>query len=452
MSPRRWLRSWLPTRPRPVARSRKPRLGIESLEDRSTPSVGFGSAAALDTGGGWMTDIAVDSAGNTYLTGSGELTKFNPDGSLAWSRGLQGSAGNDVAVDAGGNVVLAGEFSGTLTLDSVSLTSQAGSADGYVIRLDSTGTAVWGSRLGGSGWDLADHVDVDAAGNAFVTGLIDIDGARDLFVARLDATSGNTTWYRQLVDSGSFYWGEGRGGIALDNSGNVLVSGSFAGSVDFDPGPGTYTLTSGGRSVQPSEAGFVLKLSSAGNFVWADVFQASQWSHSKAGSLGVDAANNVYVMGTFDDTVDFDPSKKKLTLSTPGDADIFVAKLNSAGSLMWARSMGSNQHDGQRGDMTVDAAGNVYLTADVGALASFGSITLTDGGTAVAKLDSSGTFLWAVSIAGTSPTGIALDGSGNLTIVGIFFAVGPVDFDPTAGIYELTTAERMSFLLKLTQS
>ena len=90
-------------------------------------------------------------------------------------------------------------------------------------------------------------------------------------------------------------------------------------------------------------------------------------------------------MGTFAGTVDFDPSKKKLNLTNAGGMDVYVAKLNSAGALIWAASMGRTDHDGHRGDMTVDAAGNVYVTAEVGAGATFGSFTLTDGGTALAK-------------------------------------------------------------------
>jgi uncharacterized repeat protein (TIGR01451 family) len=412
---------------------------------------------------GWITYVAVDTAGNTYLAAGGQgVVKYNADETLAWARAF--GSPQALAIDGSGNVLVTGSFSGTIHLDSVTLTSQGTGNDAFVIRLDASGTALWGRQFGGPyDFDTGTAVTTDAAGNVYVTGRVnltagDLNNIMDVFAAKLDAATGNTVWYKQVggssIDSGT--------GISLDHAGNVLVCGSFIGSTDFDPGAGTYKLSSGGRSVQPASAAFILKLNNAGNFVWADAFQASNGSGSGAYNLAVDASNNVYVAGSFTGTVDFNPGNGKLTLPNAGGSDVYVAKLTSAGALIWAESMGGTDNDGQYGGLALDAAGNVYVTGNFGSpTANFGSFTLTNNSTNaggwdiyVTKLDTNGNFLWAVSAGGTGDDmadGIAVDNSGNIYLVGLYH--NTVDFDPGTGTDYLTSSsDRSSFLWKLTQN
>jgi hypothetical protein len=111
--------------------------------------------------------------------------------------------------------------------------------------------------------------------------------------------------------------------IAVDSSGNVYTTGYFAGTVDFDPGAGTTNLTSVG-----SEDGFVSKLDSSGNFVWAKSFGGS--SSDSVTSIAVDSSRNVYTTGNFRDTVDFDPGAGTTNLTSGGGTDVFILRLSSA--------------------------------------------------------------------------------------------------------------------------
>src|SRR5262249_17360667 len=138
------------------------------------------------------------------------------------------------------------------------------------------------------------------------------------------------------------------------------------GTVDFDPGPGTFSLTTASGV---SDA-FVLKLGPAGDFVWAQAFQTFGHANQSLGyDIALDAAGNVYTTGTFIGKVDFDPGSGKLFLSSIGSYDVFVTKLDVSGNLVWARSAGSANAD-HGNALSLDGSGNVYVIGDFGSLGS----------------------------------------------------------------------------------
>jgi hypothetical protein len=136
-----------------------------------------------------------------------------------------------------------------------------------------------------------------------------------------------------LLAGGDFVWAKGLGGtgndygasITVDSSGNVYAIGKYVGTVDFDPGAGTFNLTSaGGGDI------FVTKLDSSGNFVWA---RSMGGTGNEAGnSLALDSNSNVYLTGKFVGTADFDPGAGTFNLISTGSDDIFVSKLDSDGN------------------------------------------------------------------------------------------------------------------------
>src|ERR1035437_9575750 len=146
------------------------------------------------------------------------------------------------------------------------------------------------------------------------------------------------TFSLQLITLNSnaqnFLWAKSMGGtgndigysIALDASGNVYTTGYFYGTVDFDPGAGTFNLTSAGNY-----ALFISKLDASGNFVWA-----KQIGGTSSGALGqfisLDASGNIYTTGCFFGTVDFDPGAGTSNLTSSSTNDIFVSKLDASGN------------------------------------------------------------------------------------------------------------------------
>ena len=386
------------------------------------------------------------------------------DGDFVWAKGMGGTGfagGRGIAVDGTGNVYTTGNFNGTADFDpgpgTFNLTS-AGSSDIFVSKLDSAGNFLWAKAMGGPGDDFGAGIAVDNAGNVYTTGnfkgTADFDpgpgtfdltsaGNNDIFVSKLDS-AGNLVWAKAMGGTGDDFGV----GIVVDNAGNVYITGSFSGTVDFDPGPGAFNLTSAGNNDI-----FVLKLDSAGNFVWA---KAMGGTDEDAGyGITLDSASNLYVTGWFSATADFDPGPGTFSLTSAGDIDIFVSKLDSAGNFVWAKQMG-----GGGSGIAMDTAGNVCTTGSFYGTADFdpgpGTFNLTSASQDifVSKLDSAGNFLWAKQMGGTTindggqGNGIAVDGAGNIYTTGWF--KGTADFDPGLGTFNLTSAATVDiFVSKL---
>jgi hypothetical protein len=437
-------------------------------------SVG-GTRAEGDVGYG----IAVDSAGNVYITGyfwgtvdfdpgagtynltsAGEsdifVLKLDSSGNFVWVRSMGGTdtdRGYGIAVDSAGDVYTTGAFQGTVDFDpgagTYNLTS-AGRWDIFVSKLDSSGNFVWARSMGGTDHDGGRGIAVDSADNVYTTGFfqdtVDFDpgpgtydltsaGTSDIFVSKLNA-GGNFVWARSMGGTSS----DGASALALDSAGNVYTTGEFWGTADFDPGAGTYNLTlAGDRDI------FVSKLDSSGGCVWAKSIGGTE--RDVGTGIAVDSADNVYTAGRFEGTVDFDPGAGRYNLTSARYYDTFVSKLDSSGDFVWAKRMGGTESDVGRG-IAVDSAGNVYTTGEFRGTVDFdpgpGTYNLTSAGSAeifVSKLDSSGNFVWAKSMGGTSSDkgyGIAVDSAANVYTTGYFWET--VDFDPGAGTCNLTSA------------
>jgi len=437
--------------------------------------------------------VAVDGSGNVYVTGSfsetvdfdpgtgvfpltpagvndGFVMKLDAAGGFLWAIHLGGTSfdsGRGVAVDGSGNVYVTGSFSETADFDpgtGVSELTSAGSADGFVVKLDATGEFLWADRLGDTSDDSGIAVAVDGSGNVYATGYfqgtVDFDpgtgvseltsaGFVDGFVVKLDATTGGLVWAGRLGGTS----GDAGSGVAVDGSGNVYATGYFHSTADFDPDPvDTFNLVAAG-----SADGFVLKLDATGGFLWADRLGGNTGFDEGIG-VAVDGSGNVYATGYFQGTVDFDPGTGVSELTSAGTDDVFVVKLDTAGGLVWADRLGGTLSDRGAG-VAVDGSGNVYATGRFMGTADFDpdpvdTVDLVSAGDTdvfVVKLDAAGGFLWADRLGGTLSDevyGVAVDGSGNVHATGRFR--GTADFDPGTGVSELTSAgETDGFVVKL---
>ncbi len=163
-------------------------------------------------------------------------------------------------------------------------------------------------------------------------------------------------------------------------------------------------------------------------------------------------------MGSFQNTSDFDPdSIGTYNLTSAGVNDIYISKLDSGGNFIWAKQVGGLSYDLGNG-MTVDAIGNVYITGTFQDSADldpgFGVYNLVSFGASqdifISKLDSSGSFDWAVSLGGAHSdqgNGIEVDLSGNVFVTGFFF--DSIDFNTGAGINILPARSSDIFIIKL---
>ena len=375
---------------------------------------------------------------------------------LQWAKSMGGTSydqGLSIAVDAAGNVYTTGSYTGTVDFDpgaGIFYLTSNGVTDIFVTKFDVSGNFVWAKSIGGTAADRGNGIVIDSGGNILLTGYfgrtVDFDpnggidsltsvGSYDIFISKLNS-SGNLLWAKDMGGLNNDW----ANSITVDSTGNVYTTGYFEGTSDFDPGIGIFNLIVSG----PSEAIFVSKLDSSGNFVWAKSFGG--YNQAIGQSITTDASENVYTTGYFRGTIDFDPGSGVYNL-TSGPQDIFISKLDAVGNFVWAKNIGGETGAGPDYGISVavDKYGNVFSTGFFQGTVDFDPGAGTDSLTAIfsniyiSKLDASGNFVWAKSIGDTTGGegySIVLDAVGDIYIGGAYY--GTIDFDPRSGNFNLT--------------
>ena len=340
--------------------------------------------------------ITTDAAGNVYSTGYFQgtadfdpgvttfnlftipganemfISKLDGSGNFVWAKSLGGTnddVGFSIVLDTVGNIYTTGYFEGTADFDpgvgTFNLVA-VGNSDIFVAKLDAAGNFVWAKAMSGGSNEYGFSINLDAAGNVFTTGyflgIVDFDpgigtstltavGTDNVFISKLDA-AGNFVWVKGINGPN----GERGYSLVTDASGNIYTTGYFYGTTDFDPGSGTFNLTSPNGSSDI----FILKLDASGNFVWA---KAMGGPNSDRGlSIALDGVGNIYTTGVFDVTADFDPGLGTFYLTSTGFGDIFVSKLDASGNFVWAGSMGGTSGSDEGYSIALDGSGSIYTT------------------------------------------------------------------------------------------
>jgi hypothetical protein len=265
----------------------------------------------------------------------------------------------------------------------------------------------------------------DSVGNVYVSGLFrgahDFDSGPGVYVVNGNTTNDNA-FIAKLDPDGHLLWAKAFvstyesfvSSLALDGAGNVYSTGYFSNTTDFDPGAGTYTLTSNGYLDM-----FAAKLDPTGNFIWA--VSMGGINGDIAQSIAIAPSGNVYVTGSYRNTVDFDPGPGVAQLTTTISSDIFILKLDASGNFIWVKNIGGTSQDDYGNSLAIDYADNVYLTGSSSYLTDFdpgpGTFNLPFNPTGfVVKLDVSGNFMWAKGLGssgGGQGVAIVVDSVGN---------------------------------------
>lgn len=357
---------------------------------------------------------------------------------LEWEHEIGGAFEDHVIAvhtDDNGNVLVTGYFKGTIDFDPgvgvFNLSSNSNDQELFLLKLDPLGNFLWAFNLGdGGNTKTAGHdIKTNSNGDIFITGkfegnvdfdpgvgstLLTSDGFTDVFIAKYTST-GALTWAKKVGGS-SFDFGSS---INIDPNGNIIVTGNYAGTVDFDPGAATSNLSSGGANADV----FILKLDSNGDYLWAKSF--GDWS-SIAGYSAIDSQGNIYTVGKFLGTIDFDLGAGVFNLSSPTYLSSYILKLDSNGDFLWAGKI-SSSYNQEATSCAIDNDDNLILTGWFGASADFdiggGTQTMSSNGLTdpyTLKLDPQGGFIWVNTsgyLGGTSDEygqGVAVDNSNNV--------------------------------------
>jgi uncharacterized delta-60 repeat protein len=342
--------------------------------------------------------MAVDGSGNIYVTGTSvgpgscnfycndyATVKYNASGIQQWVARYNGPANDDdhpaaIAVDGSGNVYVTGASIGTTWPDY----------DYATIKYDASGNQVWVARYNGpaSDFDFATAIAVDSSGNVYVTGASEGSGTGpfDYATVKYDS-SGQQQWVARYNGPGND--DDEPYGIAVDDTGNVYVTGYSVGSKS-----GNDYAT--------------IKYNSDGQEQWVARYNGPSNSNDYGRSIGIDGSGNVYVTGS--------------SIGSSG-FDYATVKYDSSGQEQWAaRYNGPGNEDDEPSAMVVDSSGNVYVTGY-----STGSGTFYDYTTI--KYNTSGTEEWVARYNGEASLldiayAIALDASGNVYVTGWSVGLG----------------------------
>lgn len=425
-------------------------------------------------------DVVIDGAGNRYVAGyfqgspdfdddgqsdatsAGDddvfVAKYDASGTFQWVSTAGGSGpdnGLGIAIDGAGNSYVTGYFKGSADFDGdgqPDVTAAGGTNDDdvFIARYDDTGALQWVLSAGSQfAPEAGEGISVTATGDVLLAGSIggnaDFDddgqadvtapGSGDLFVAKYD-------------DTGSFQWANAGGGflidqglgIDVDDAGNSYVTGVFSGSADLNGDGQTDVNASGGFT----QNAFVAKYDAAGALVWANAAGGSMLARGQ--DIAVTGSGVSVVTGSFQGDADFD-GDGQTDVSSIGSADVFVAKYDATGGLEWVNGAGGNDFDEGFGIAT-DADGAAYVTGYFQLTPGFlgadfdgdGQVDVSGYGgldVFVAKYTPSGA-LGAVNGAGGDfndrGDGIGTDDAGNAFVTGSFEDEADFDGDDQADV------------------
>ena len=326
-------------------------------------------------------------AGNININGKNNfLIKYNAQGMVLWAKSLPGLVCKCVAVDPNGNPCIAGYFFDTVIVSKYTLIS-VGLNDFFAMKFDSLGNILWANSGGGSGNDIALAIACDVDGNTNITGSFEdyMDfgpnnsllslGKGDMFVAQYDSL-------------GNFYWATGGGSngedagtaIGADLTGNVFVTGFFNSTATFQNGS---IASTGGMNM------FIAKYNPYGFQQYIQPVNCN--TDIVPNGIGLDGSGNVYISGTFNGTAIF--GNKTIT-STRDDG--FVAAYDNNLNINWLNKMGGPGNDAALGIVS-DPESNIFVTGVFTGNSDFSGSNLTSEGNTdifLAKYDAAGRLLW----------------------------------------------------------
>ncbi|MGD1847256.1 MAG: T9SS type A sorting domain-containing protein [Salibacteraceae bacterium] len=346
------------------------------------------------------------------------------------------------AIDACGNTYCTGTFRNTMDLDpgpDTDMASASGAYDLFLIKLAPNGDYLWGFTTGGSQNDHPVGLAIDVqpgngCGNPVLIGnfaySINVDpingahqltgangGYQNAFALKLDEL-GNHIWSRSWGGSDELLASR----LHMDASGSLYITGKLKQTADLDPGPGTDI-----RTATNSHYGYLLKLDATGNHVWSKTID--DLGFTEFNSVLPDASGNLYIAGKFFGTITPNSSSPQTQISSNGDSDAIIKKIDANGNLIWTKTLGGTASDGVMSitvnqQQEVIVAGFFRETVDFDPGQSIQNRSSKGGiDMFILGLNANGDYKWVYTEGGSGndyPTSLLLDPSGNIYAMGIY--------------------------------
>jgi hypothetical protein len=332
---------------------------------------------------------------------------------------------NQILTDKYGNVYSAGQFKDSLLIDTALLinnSQQRTLSSIYILKHDSSGNLIWAKGVHSNYFAIVRSMALDSSDNIYLTGDFggqvdfDPDPINQYFIGdTINVFSTIETFVCKLSANGVFVWAKSfeqknvsplpwfelnRGlSIEIDNNQDVIITGIFTDTVDFDPSSNTFYLNSVYNPLNINSGisnTYLVKLTNDGLLKWVKNFgQLHYVNNYDTDHLEVDSLGNIYLAGTFYDSLSFDSDTGAITIYSVNNISNFICKLDTSGELLWVNSIGSADYDQLIG-IDLNQSDNVYLMSRMSSVPYYNSTKITvegnkSSGNLLAKIKPDGT-------------------------------------------------------------
>jgi hypothetical protein len=463
-----------------------PVLADETVSYQSTAITGVTGSSSISPD-----NITHDAQGNTYVVGEyagtvtfdgpngtntystvsnaydGYLTKYNANGSYAWTKFVHETTANDfitntsVSVSSNGNIYITGQYTGTAVFDGPggthSSTNSQSLPSSFVEEYNSSGVYQWADWASNQANSQVNSVSIalDSSNNVYIAGqFVGTDNFNASGTANTQGGNYNNNgdgFLSKYSSSGVYDWtkffdnttgsGSNISDVVVDGNNNIYINGEFNETIGFDGigGPAGDYLTDPGTA---QSDGFLTKYDSNGNYLWTKINGNSSNSFVLPTAIAIDSNNNVDVTGEFDGSVAFDGAGGTDTqVAENGNTDGYVTQYNSSGVYNWTRSFDNSASGStvQTYYIGVSSSGDIYVSGQ-----AFGSVTFnrqnetdtfafpSNGSVYVSEFDQSGNYvttrdIYATGASTTYSGGLTITPGGNLYLEGLLFGTATLD-------------------------
>ena len=383
-----------------------------------------------------------------------------------WVKSVGGNShdvGIDIIADDMGNTYVLGAVRGTVDMDpgagTFMVTTDTTRGKLFLSKFDASGNFLWTGLWDKGLYNNAYSLDFFPNGDIAITGYydfqVDMDPGPGVFM--LNAGGSLKYFLLRLSPAGNFVWVKEFAGVyntplcysQIDSTGNCYIAGFFSNTYDFDPGPGTFSMTAVSRDI------FIMKLDNSGNFMWAK--KTTGTINNWVNDVALSPLNEMIIIGSFSGTTDFDPGPATFSITagtTISGEDFYVAKYSSSGIFMWVDHFDANSVFSRPVGVETDSNGRIYVAGQSSVN------TDLDPDTASTYMPSTTRFLLKLNPDGSLNdvtelgnkmyiSNLEIDSWQHVYLTGSY--VDTLDADPGAGVYNLVTdsAGFGSFILAL---